>query len=285
MSARFVFREGSKLFFKGRRISFAAAAIFAVVLSIIGVFALGTFYLVSFKNEIESRLEVVVFLAPHADSDKLIGEFETLEGIVSGSAVSSEQALEEFRRDLGEDAELLDILDENPLPPSIRLQLTPEYRSRAQLSALEEKLALFEGVQEVWVDRNLLDRLNTFLYILLGADAFVLLLVGFSAILVTMLATRFAILDRRRIIDLYWLMGVHPRTLRAPYVIEGLLEGVFGSIVAYGIVFVLHLILSPLLGSMGFPFWELAVILLGLGLVFGWLGSGLAIDAFKLKRT
>jgi cell division transport system permease protein len=285
MSARFVFREGSSLFFRGRRISFAAAAIFAVVLSIIGVFALGTFYLVSFKNEIESRLEVVVFLAPHADSDKLIGEFETLEGIVSGSAVSSEQALEEFRKDLGEDAELLDILDENPLPPSIRLRLTPEYRSRAKLDALEGKLALFEGVQEVWVDRNLLDRLNTFLYILLGADAFVLLLVGFSAVLVTMLATRFAILDRRRVIDLYWLMGVHPRTLRGPYVIEGLFEGLFGSIVAYGIVFILHLILSPLLGSMGFPFWELAAVLLGLGLVFGWLGSGLAIDAFKLKRT
>jgi cell division transport system permease protein len=285
MSAGFVFREGSSLFFKGRRISFAAAAIFAVVLSIIGIFALGTFYLVSFKNEIESRLEVVVFLAPHADSEELIREFETIEGVVSGSAVSSEQALEEFRRELGKDAELLDILDENPLPPSIRLKLTPEYRSRAQLGDLEEKLALFEGVQEVWVDRNLLDRLNTFLYILLGADAFVLLLVGLSAVLVTMLATRFAILDRRRIIDLYWLMGVHPRTLRAPYVIEGLLEGLFGSIVAYGIVFVLHLILSPLLGSMSFPFWELAAALLGLGLVFGWLGSGLAIDAFKLKRT
>lgn len=285
MNTGFVLKEGSKLFFRGRRISFAAAAIFAVVLSIVGVFALGTFYLLSFKNEIESRLEVVAFLSPDADSEELIGEFSTLEGIVSGSAVSSQEALEEFRRDLGEDAELLDILDENPLPPSIRLKLTPEYRSRAQLDALEEKLLLFEGVDEVWVDRNLLDRLNKFLYILLGADAFVLLLVGLSAVLVTMLATRFAILDRRRIIDLYWLMGVHPRTLRAPYVIEGLFEGLFGSIVAYGIVFALHLILYSLVGSMGFPAWKLAAVLLGLGLLFGWLGSGLAIDAFKLKRT
>jgi cell division transport system permease protein len=204
---------------------------------------------------------------------------------VSDSAVSSEQALAEFREQLGQDAELLDILDENPLPPSIRLKLTPEYRSRAKLESLEQKLSLFEGVEEVWVDRNLIDRLNTFLYVLLGADAFVLLLVGFSAVLVTMLATRFAIIDRRRVIDLYWLMGVSPRILRAPYVLEGLLEGFFGSIIAYGIVFALHLILSPLLGSLVFPYWELAVILLGFGLLFGWLGAGLAIDAFKLKRT
>jgi len=285
MSAGFVLKEGSGLFFGGRRISFAAAAIFAVVLSIIGIFALGTFYLLTFKNDVESRLEVVVFLTPDADSDRLIGQFVNLEGIVEGSAVSSQQALEEFRITLGDDAELLDILDENPLPPSIRLKLSPEYRSLAQLDALEEKLLLFDGIEEAWIDRNLLDRLNKFLYILLGADAFVLLLVGFSAVLMTMLATRFAILDRRRIIDLYWLMGVAPRTLKAPYVIEGLYEGFFGGIISYGIVFVIHLILSPLLGSMGFPALELAAVLLGSGLLFGWLGSGLAIDAFKLKRT
>jgi cell division transport system permease protein len=285
MSAGFVLKEGSGLFFGGRRISFAAAAIFAVVLSIIGIFALGTFYLLTFKNDVESRLEVVVFLTPDADPDRLIGQFVNLEGIVEGSAVSSQQALEEFRLTLGDDAELLDILDENPLPPSIRLKLSPEYRSRAQLDALEEKLLLFDGIEEAWIDRNLLDRLNKFLYILLGADAFVLLLVGFSAVLMTMLATRFAILDRRRIIDLYWLMGVAPRTLKAPYVIEGLYEGFFGSIISYGIVFVIHLILSPLLGSMGFPALELAAVLLGSGLLFGWLGSGLAIDAFKLKRS
>lgn len=285
MSAGFILKEGSGLFFGGRRISFAAAAIFAVVLSIIGIFALGTFYLLTFKNDVESRLEVVVFLTPDANPDRLIGQFVNLEGIVEGSAVSSQQALEEFRLTLGDDAELLDILDENPLPPSIRLKLSPEYRSRAQLDALEEKLLLFDGIEEAWIDRNLLDRLNKFLYILLGADAFMLLLVGFSAVLMTMLATRFAILDRRRIIDLYWLMGVAPRTLKAPYVIEGLYEGFFGGIISYGIVFVIHLILSPLLGSMGFPALELAAVLLGSGLLFGWLGSGLAIDAFKLKRT
>ena len=154
------------------------------------------------------------------------------------------------------------------------------------VNELEAKLMVFtgEGVQEVWIDRNLLSRLNTFLYILLGADAFVLILVGFSAILVTMLATRFAILDRRRTIDLYWLMEVSPTTLRAPFIVEGLFQGFFGSLVALGIVFALHLIFAPLIGQMKFPYLELIGILIGLGLLFGWVGSGLAIDAFKLKR-
>jgi len=284
MSSGFIFNEGSRLFFKGRRISFAAAAIFAVVLSIVGLFALGTFYLLDFKQDIEERLEVVVFLYPGTDAEKLLPDIVKLEGVVSDSAVSSEQALAEFRKALGEDAELLDILDENPLPPSIRIKLTPAYRSRAKLEELEENLKLFSGVEEVWIDRNLIDKLNRFLFILLGADAFVLLVVGFSAVLVTMLATRFSILDRRRIIDLYWLMGVAPGTLRTPYVIEGLYEGFFGSVVSYGIVFALHLLLSRLLEGVSFPFWEIACILAGCGLLFGWIGSGLAIDAFKLKR-
>ncbi|MBN2378504.1 hypothetical protein JXM67_01710 [candidate division WOR-3 bacterium] len=284
MSSGFVFNEGSRLFFKGRRISFAAAAIFAVVLSIVGIFALGTFYLLDFRKDIEERLEVVVFLEPDADPSAILHDIVKLEGVQSDSAVTSEEALQEFRKTLGEDAELLDILDENPLPPSIRIKLTPAYRTRAQLDKLEERLTLFPGVDEVWIDRNLIDKLNKFLYILLGADGFVLLVVGFSAVLVTMLATRFSILDRRRIIDLYWLMGVSPGTLRAPYVIEGLFEGFFGSIVSYGIIFVLHLLLSPLVGGIRFPALELAAILAGLGLLFGWIGSGLAIDAFKLKR-
>ncbi|MBD3284878.1 hypothetical protein GF338_00930 [candidate division WOR-3 bacterium] len=284
MSSGFVFNEGSRLFFKGRRISFAAAAIFAVVLSIVGIFALGTFYLLEFRQDIEERLEVVVFLEPGADAEAILPDIVRLEGVASDSAVTSGQALEEFRRTLGEDAKLLDILDENPLPASIRIKLTPAYRSRAKLEELEENLGLFEGVDEVWIDRNLIDKLNRFLFILLGADAFVLLIVGFSAVLVTMLATRFSIIDRRRIIDLYWLMGVAPRTLRAPYVVEGLYEGFFGAVVSYGIILVLHLLLSGLLEGVSFPCWEIACILAGSGLAFGWIGSGLAIDSFKLKR-
>lgn len=285
MNPGFVLKEGSTLFFKGKRISFAAAAIFAVVLSIVGVFALGTFYIIDFKKAVEERLEVVLFLAHDAKPAELLTELSTIEGVASGSAVSSEDALSEFKRELGKDARLLEILDSNPLPPSIRLKLTPEYRSRAKLDALEQKLKLFKGVEEVWIDRYLLSRLNNFLYIILGADFFVLLLVGFSGILVTMLATRFAILDRRRVIDIYWLMGVSPRTLRAPYVIEGILEGLFGSIISYAIVFVMHVLVSRLPLGVEFPAWQLAAILGGFGVLFGWLGSGLAIDAFKLKRS
>jgi cell division transport system permease protein len=285
MNPGFVLKESANLFFKGRRISFAASAIFAVVLSIVGVFALGTFYLLDFKQSVEERLEVVIFLSKDADSGILLADISNLEGVSSGSVVTSEQALSEFKQELGRDARLLDILDSNPLPPSIRLRLTPEYRTRAKLDALEQKLKLFKGVEEVWIDRNLLSRLNTFLYVILGADFFILLLVGFSAVLVTMLATRFAILDRRRIIDIYWLMGVSPRTLRAPYVIEGIYEGFFASVISYVIVFVLHTLLARLHLGVGFPASQIAIILAGLGILFGWLGSGLAIDAFKLKRT
>ncbi|NLI98108.1 hypothetical protein GX441_05545 [bacterium] len=285
MNPGFVLKEATNLFFKGRRVSFAACAIFAVVLSIVGVFALGTFYLLDFKKSVEERLEAVIFLSNDADSGLLLSEISNLEGVSSGSAVTSEQALSEFKLELGRDARLLDILDSNPLPPSIRLRLTPEYRTRAKLDALEQKLKLFKGVEEVWIDRNLLSRLNTFLYVILGADFFILLLVGFSAVLVTMLATRFAILDRRRIIDIYWLMGVTPRTLRAPYVIEGIYAGFFASIISYVIVFVLHTLLARLHLGVGFPALQIAIILAGLGVLFGWLGSGLAIDAFKLKRT
>lgn len=284
MSAGFVLSEGAKLFFKGRRVSFAATAVFAVVLSIIGIFALGTFYLVSFKNYVESRLEVTLFLAKDVDARTTLAQALALEGIADGTYVSSEEALAEFRTELGKDAELLEILKENPLPPSIRLRLEPAYRSLARLTSLEQKLKLLSGVEEVWIDRNLLSRLNTFLYVLLGADFFILLLVGLSAVLVTMIATRFAILDRRRIIDLYWHMGVSPRTLRAPYVIEGLFEGLFGSVISYAIVLLLHFAIAPFVGNMGFPYLVMLVILVSLGLLFGWMGSGIAIDAFKLKR-
>ncbi len=286
MSGGYIIGEGARLFFKGRRISFAAAAVFAVVLSIIGVFALGTFYLLSFKSYVEERIEVAVFLSPQANAEKLLADFLSFEGVQDGRIVSSTQALAEFRKDLGNDAELLDILKENPLPSSIRLNLAPQYRSLAKLEDLEHKLSVYKnkGVDDIWVDRNLLSRLNSLLYILLGVDFFILLIVGFSAVLLTMLATRFSILDRRRIIDLYWVMGASPRNIRAPYVVEGLFQGFFGSLISYAIVLALHLILSPLIGKFNFPYLEMAAVLSGCALLFGWIGSGLAIDSFKLKR-
>jgi cell division transport system permease protein len=182
-------------------------------------------------------------------------------------------------------ADALALLDENPLPASLRATLRMGARP-ADLDDLAEALAKETGVAEVVVERTWLERIADIsravrrLGILLGV------LFGLGALLVTATSVRLAIETRLEELRVLKLVGATDAQIRRPLLYFGALYGLGGGlcaamIISLGLVLV-EGPLSDLAGSYGQPLEVAAfdggflLAILCIGALLGVLGAVLA---------
>jgi len=219
--------------------------------------------------------------APTETIDSLAALVGTREEVESVSVVSAEQALEEFRQH-AEVADALALLDENPLPASLRATLrlgaTP-----ADLDDLADAVRRETGVAEVVVERTWLERITDIgravrrLGILLG------MLFGIGALLVTATSVRLAIETRLEELRVLKLVGATDGQIRRPLLYFGALYGLGGGLCAAMIISLALLLiegpLTQLAGSYGQPLEVVAfdggffLAILGIGTLLGVLGA------------
>ncbi len=197
-------------------------------------------------------------------------------------------ALQRLRAELGDLAGALDGLTQNPLPPS--LEVTPRTSlPPAGVRILAAQLGMLPGVAEVDYGREWLDKLEALARGLRVFGAGALLTVLGAALLVVANTIRLAVYARRDEIEIMKLVGATDGYVRAPFLLEGVLQGVLGAALALGAVLAMQHWLLPR-ASQAFAFAagvrapglspvELAA-LLGIGAVVGLFGSWLAVARF-----
>ena len=222
--------------------------------------------------------------APDALADAL-----TRHGAVADvTVVSADEALAEFRRytDL---ADALDMLDDNPLPASLRATLArgagPE--DLDVLAALAEEA---EGVAEVVVEKTWLERVTDITRVVSRLGAMLAALFGLGAVLITATSVRLAIEARLEELRVLKLVGATDAQIRRPFLYFGLVYGLGGGLVAAMLISIGILViegpLTDLLGSYGREL-ELAgfdfIFLGGLFLLAALLGVGGALVAARQR--
>lgn len=177
------------------------------------------------------RAELTVYLAPQlTDSDgaRLVGR---IAGLAQGEAryVSADEALDRLAAALGEGAEELRALATNPLPPSI--EVIPG-AGAPPLEALVAKFEALEGVDEVDRGSEWGERFQRMARGVEAAGAVILPLLLIGAAVLAGSVVRLAVHERRREIEILRLVGATDAFIRAPFLVEGLLSGLVGGIVA-----------------------------------------------------
>jgi len=218
----------------------------------------------------------------------LAQEVQTRAGDASIVYVDKATALSRLRVDLGDLAGALDGLTQNPLPPS--LEVTPRVAlSPDGLRALAAQLAQLPGVQEVDYGREWLDKLEALGRASRAFGTGALLAVLGAALLVVANTIRLAVYARRDEIEIMKLVGATDTYVRAPFLLEGILQGLLGAGLALGAVLSMERWMLPR-AQAAFAFAAGMVppkllplhgaALLGLGAVVGLLGSWLAVARF-----
>jgi cell division transport system permease protein len=237
-------------------------------------------------ERLEAGLELRVYLKDGADAAQVAAVRERL--VASGQAaevreLGPEEALARFRARLGDEAALLDVLGDNPLPASLEVTLRPEGRSPAGVRALADAVRGLPAVEEVQFGESWLDRFFEALGVLRLLGWALGGLLVFATLLIVSNTIRLSVYARQEEIHILKLVGATDRFVKAPFYLEGALLGLVGAALGLGLVAVLFQALAadlrlplgpgaaPL--AVAFPPLEALALFVAGGALVGLLGT------------
>jgi cell division transport system permease protein len=265
----------------------------AMVTVLVGMFLLGLFialgsWTLSWSNHVKKQLVVKVEFTtkPQATRQQENAVVRTLSSngdVKSWKFVPKEVALERMKKRY---PELTQDLPYNPLPDSI--EVTPT-KAEAIDTVAQSLRPLKPGVAKIETGKRYSSKVLQVAHVIevIFTIATAILLVAATMLIANTI--RLSIFSRRREIEVMKLVGATNWFIRGPFMIEGLLCGVGGAVLAVFFLLlgkeialpaILHNALSsdPDVHALAFPLT--ALILVGFGLVLGALGSGLTLRRF-----
>lgn len=223
--------------------------------------------------------------ATEVSIDKLADRIRHLRGVARVDYISRAQALAEFKR-LSGFGEALNVLDRNPLPAVLVVHPSAGQGPEALQNLLRE-LRGYEIIDSAQLDVEWVRRLHALLALAERAVWALGALLSLAVLLTIGNTIRLAVLNRRDEIEVMKLMGGTDTFIRRPFLYSGVVHGLFGAALTWGILWLINAFLSDGIAELassyggnlrieGLSGRAAAVLLIG-GALLGWLGSRLAV--------
>jgi len=219
---------------------------------------------------------------PLAKAQQLAGAARARHDVAEVTVISADKGLEDFRNYSGF-GDALAALKENPLPPMLHVRPRDTASSPAALEALRGYFSAWPEVELVQVDAQWVQRFNAILEVLRELLLIAAALLGVGVLAVIGNTIRLEIAGRRAEIEVIKLVGGSNAFVRRPFLYIGMIYGLGGALLAWGIIAVAVVLLGEsvdklarLYGShfqLQGPTPEEIGILLGAGAVLGWVGA------------
>jgi cell division transport system permease protein len=213
-----------------------AVSTIAIALFTTGLARSGVRMLDGLRESLGGEVEVTVYLDERLEPGRGEVLARVLSERVGGEAryVPPEIALGRLAMELGEAGEALGSLPDNPLPPSVELTVPDSWREASKLSALAHELRAVEGVTAVDYGEDAVARLEAISRALTVGSFVAFLVIVVATIIITSATLQLAIYARREEIEIQKLVGATNRFVKTPFLLEGLLQGMAGSMLAAG---------------------------------------------------
>jgi cell division transport system permease protein len=283
----YFFSEAVESLWRSRR-----AALLSVLTIAGGLFVLGFFLALNTNlQRIVQRwtasAELSVYLKDDASKEQLknVDELIGKSGLaVHYEFVSKDQAAARFKQDFPDLAPTADRLGTNPFPASFEVRLKPDAQEAGNaVDNLASSLGALNGVADVRYDKRWLVRLTAVVRLLRALGLAIVVLLGVAAAVTVANVVRLAAYAREDEIEIMELVGAPLAYVRGPFVVEGVLQGGAGALVAIVLLWLVFAAASMRygrlvsetigLGSITFlPFQLCLIIILG-GMVLGCAGG------------
>jgi cell division transport system permease protein len=163
--------------------------------------------------------------------------------------IPADEALQEFRTYSGFGA-ALEVLEQNPLPHVLHVHPAPDATSTAAIEALKAYFSAWPEVELVQIDSEWVTRFNAILDVLRKVLIIASALLGLGVLAVVGNTIRLEILNRRAEIEVTKLVGGSDGFVRRPFLYTGLLYGLSGALLAWGVVSITVLVLEQPVGTL-----------------------------------
>lgn len=232
---------------QARTTSLLAVMTIAVVLVLVGSATLLVENMVGILDEFGQELQLTAYLddsLTDADLAPLAERVAAAPGVERVEVVTKDRALERFERIAG-GAELLVGLEENPLPASLEIFLLPEARNAEAMEILRESLDGLPGIDDLALGQEWIEGYARAVSLVRGGAFGIAIVLGMAALLIVANTIRLAFYARRDELDILSLVGASRTFVRVPFLLEGLLQGFLGGLLALAIVYGAYELLLP----------------------------------------
>ena len=283
--------EAKKNVLRNGLMSVASLFTIASCLVILGVFAIISMNVNSFTGTIEDQCEVQLYINPGTSAERVSemgGEIAAVPNVKEVSLFTKEEMLDYAKNDMfGEDAELLSGFEEdNPFSDSYKIVLESIENTGATVAELE-KIA---DVEKVVNKQDIVNMVLNLSKIIKRFSMGVMLVLLIIAIVIISNTVRLTVFNRRKEINIMKYIGATDRFIKGPFLLEGMIIGFFGALLAFLVVFWGYFALLKYMSELSIGsieligIWTVSPIIAGLFVVFGCIigviGSGISMRKY-----
>ena len=282
----YLLREGFRGVFLHGFMSFAAICVTVACLIIMGSFCLILYNTSAMVKDLEQKNEMLVYIDEsysEAKAKSVGSQINLITNVRSAVFVSREQALEDFI-DEQNDASLFAGID----PDTLRDRYVVTVEDNSLLKQTYEKLKDIEGVADVSAHFEIAEGFQTVQNVLNIASLVIVSVLFVVSLFIISNTVKLAMYSRSEEIAIMKMVGATNRFIRLPFVVEGLVLGLVGGLVAFLLQFGLYsLIVGKIMSTMAagiitvLPFSTVALplllVFLGVGVLVGVFGGLTAI--------
>lgn len=268
--------------------SMASIGILTVSLLILGGFILSAASINQLIGGLESQLEVMVFLKDSVSADEIKAmqaDLQKLPDISEVNFVSKDKAFKRLKEQMGNKGAVLEEITGNPLPNAFEVKAkVPE-----KVGALADMLVKQPQVEEVKYGKEAVKKLFAFTRVVRIIGVLVMLILSLATVYIIVNTIRLTVFNRRKEVQIMKLVGATNWFVRWPFMLEGVLLGFIGALIAVVILHYSYIIIISKLQSQ-LPFLPLGGVnadILGLsywlfliGIILGSVGSIISLRKF-----
>lgn len=283
------FRESLKSISRNGWMTFASVSAVTVTLLLVGVFVMIMMNLNKVADDLESDVEIKVYVELTADDPttaKVGEEIKKIAGVAEVVFSPKGDELQKLLVDFGDDLRLYEQI--NPLHNVFYAKA----KDPLETEAIAKKITALDNVNEVKYGEGKIEKLFYVLDISRNVGLVLILALLFTAMFLISNTIRITIVARRRDIEIMKLVGATNWFIRIPFILEGMWLGILGSIIPITLVTViyynLYKLLEPKLAQgklfelLEFsPFiYQLNAMILAMGILIGVWGSFMSVRKF-----
>lgn len=298
---RRITRAGLVGFWRSAYVSLASIFVITITLFVIGSSMLLDQILATSLQLVQQRVDINVYFEPNApqeEIDALKKSVEALPEVEKVTYTSREDALAKYREKHQNNEialQALAELDENPLGADIAIQAkeTSQYEGIARFieEQREQSNAQTPIIDNVTYNNNKksIDNLTLIINVIERVSFIVLIVLILAAVLITFNTIRLAIYTAREEIAIMRLVGASNMFIRGPFMVQGVMYGLFGGIFSLIIIYPILTWLGPktetflefnLLNYFISNFSYIFLVLVGIGVILGLVSSILAVARY-----
>ena len=264
-------------------VSSLAISVSLIIVSITYSLYLNFEYIIT---DFKDSYKIEVFFNDDLSKKNCIESFNDIlliNGIDKGQFIDKDMAANKFKREFKED--INDVIGRNPLPMSAIYDISEENRNYNSIKSIINEIEKNTNVESITYEKDAMIQFDNLIKNILAFIFFISLLIILVAVFFVSNTILIIIYSKKRDIEILKLLGASNLFIKFPYYLEGIFQGIIGSLISLIILTLFYNILKYLSFS-NYIYLNtvnsinMIVLNFSFGMLLGFLGSSKALSSY-----